>query len=165
MQTSRFQLGLIASLAVGLGFALSSPQAVGYPAGAVVSTGSNPIRSVAGNLDLGGATTVSAVFVAPAEHDLIISDVMLGLTQTSDYCRANGKVVLQDDAGTTYGEFVVSTPHINNAQLQPTTLRAQSGIHVPAGTTIDLQWTWAYAYCGTSTYDLVYTMAGYLSEP
>jgi hypothetical protein len=32
MVTSRFQLGLIATLAVGLGFSLSSSEAIGYPA-------------------------------------------------------------------------------------------------------------------------------------
>ena len=39
MVTSRFQLGLIATLAVGLGFSLSSSEAIGYPAGAAVSLG------------------------------------------------------------------------------------------------------------------------------
>ena len=43
MQTSRFQLGLIATLAVGLGFSLSSSEAVGYPSGAAVSMGANPV--------------------------------------------------------------------------------------------------------------------------
>ena len=48
MQTSRFQLGLIATLAVGLGFSLSSSDAVGYPAGPAVSLGTNPIWNEAG---------------------------------------------------------------------------------------------------------------------
>ena len=43
MQTSRFQLGLIAALAMGLGLALSSSPAIGYPAGAAVSFGANPL--------------------------------------------------------------------------------------------------------------------------
>jgi hypothetical protein len=50
MVTSRFQLGLIATLAVGLGFSLSSSEAIGYPAGPVVSLGANPIVSVGGTI-------------------------------------------------------------------------------------------------------------------
>ncbi len=42
MVTSRFQLGLIAALAAGLGFSLSSSEAVGYPAGAAVSQDAAP---------------------------------------------------------------------------------------------------------------------------
>ena len=48
MQTSRFQLGLIATLAVGLGFSLASSDAVGYPAGAAVSMGTNPLWAKGG---------------------------------------------------------------------------------------------------------------------
>ena len=38
MQSSRFQLGLIATLATGLGFSVASSDAVGYPAGAAAGT-------------------------------------------------------------------------------------------------------------------------------
>ena len=46
MHTSHFQLGLIAALAVGLGFSLASTDAVGYPASAV-SYGESPVVSMA----------------------------------------------------------------------------------------------------------------------
>ena len=52
MQTSRFQLGLIATLAVGLGFSLSSSEAVGYPSGPSVSLGSNPLWTRAGTVEV-----------------------------------------------------------------------------------------------------------------
>jgi hypothetical protein len=48
MQTSHFQLGLIATLAVGLGFSLASSNAVGYPAGSAISFHNNPVVSIGG---------------------------------------------------------------------------------------------------------------------
>ena len=75
MVTSRFQLGLIATLAVGLGFSLSSSEAIGYPAGAAVSLGANPVWSSAGRLESGEGSR-ELVVVAP-EKDLVITDVVL----------------------------------------------------------------------------------------
>ena len=55
MQTSRFQLGFIATLAVGLGFSLASTNAVGYPTGPTVSYAANPRWSATGVVSHGGA--------------------------------------------------------------------------------------------------------------
>jgi hypothetical protein len=46
MVTSRFQLGLIATLAIALGFTLASSEAVGYPAGSAVSFHENPVVAI-----------------------------------------------------------------------------------------------------------------------
>ncbi len=56
MHTSHFQLGLISVLSLALGISLSSSAAEGYPAGATVSTGSNPI------INSGGAITTDGRF-------------------------------------------------------------------------------------------------------
>ena len=164
MDTSKFHLSMTTALAVGLGYALSSSMAVGYPSSSV-SYGSNPVQSAAGDIDLHTTTSVSDVMRAPSDQDLIITDVMLGLPQSSEYCRGNGTVHLRDGAGNSYGEFAVGTTHMGNAQATPTTFHARSGLRVPAGTSITLSWTWDYNYCGTSTYDLVYTLGGYLAQP
>ena len=71
MHTSRFQLSLIATLAVGLGFSLSSSQAVGYPAGAAVSLGANPLWSHGGMSNASSAV----IFTAPADKDMVLTDL------------------------------------------------------------------------------------------
>ncbi len=48
MQTSRFQIGLITAMAAGLGATLTSSDAIGYPAGAAISLGANPVWSTGG---------------------------------------------------------------------------------------------------------------------
>ena len=69
MVTSRFQLGLIATLAVGLGFSLASSDAIGYPAGAAVSLGSNPVISVGGTI----SSTSVELFTAPVDQDVVVT--------------------------------------------------------------------------------------------
>jgi hypothetical protein len=80
MQTSRFQLGLIATLAVGLGFSLSSSEAVGYPAGAAISMGSNPTWSKGGVLS---GDDNSIVIEAPTDQSVVFTDVALSLSSTN----------------------------------------------------------------------------------
>ena len=164
MQTSRFQVGLSTVLALCLGYTLSSSLASGYPSGAI-STGTNPVRSAAGQLELSSSDTVSGVMSAPSDQDLVLNDINLALTQAADYCRANGKVLLQDDAGTSYGVFAVNTTILYNAQATPTSFHGQSGIRIPAGTSLNLSWTWDYNYCSHGYYELAYTLGGYLAQP
>ena len=71
MQTSRFQLGLIAALAVGLGFSLSSSDAVGYPAGAPISLGSNPMWSQMGTVERGGGSV--DVLTVPVDQVAVVT--------------------------------------------------------------------------------------------
>ena len=75
MQTSRFQLGLIATLAVGLGFSLASSVAVRYPAGSAVSMGINPLWTYGGQINTGGGYTT--VFTAPDSQDMVLTDISL----------------------------------------------------------------------------------------
>jgi len=165
MQTSRFHTGLLVTLALGLGFSLASSRAIGYPAGAAVSTGSNPVLSAAGRLSLGSSSSVTGLIGATADHDLVVTDIALGLAQTSNGCEANGVAYLQDSSGTVYGAFMVANTTLSVSQPIQSTFGAQSGIRVPAGTTLDLVWEWTYRDCGTSSYYMAYTVAGYLAEP
>ena len=71
MVTSRFQLGLIATLAVGLGFSLSSSEAIRYPAGSTVSTGTNPLWAVGGNHY---PCTPVDIITAPSDQDIVVTD-------------------------------------------------------------------------------------------
>jgi hypothetical protein len=165
MQTSRFQLGLIAFLSVALGITVSSSEAVGYPAGSAVSTGSNPIVSATGTMNLGGTPTDPGVISAPASHDLIITDVLVGLNQNSDYCDANGEMVLSDAEGNHYARIPVYMPHMDNAHPTATSYSPSSGIMVPAGRSISVNWNWDSRQCSAENYNLRYNISGYLAHP
>jgi hypothetical protein len=140
MVTSRFQLGLIATLAVGLGFSLSSSDAIGYPAGAAVSLGSNPVWST------GGTPAASAVVASPVGKDLIITDFVAG--GTNGYHR----VVLMLSDGTILAGF--------GANVGVSNVNFESGIRVPAGDTLTM--TFASNY---SRSDFRYTLSGYYAQP
>jgi len=166
MQTSRFQLGLIASLAIGLGFSFSSSVAVGYPSGTAISTGVNPVVSASGHIDLSSAThTEVAVMTAPADQDLIITDVVVGMLQNSDGCRATGHFEVVDSEGNSLANVPIQNPHLANGAINPVQINLDSGLRVPAGRTVDLNWGFVYHYCGFTSYDLDWVLSGYLAAP
>ena len=146
MQTSRFQLGLIATLAVGLGFSLASSDAVGYPAGAAVSMGTNPLWSH------GGTTSSSGIvlFSAPSDRDMVLTD--LSLSAQYPYSTKVGVVV----GGSTAGHWIVSGKSSQAYQVSAHSMAMTSGIRVPAGQ--DLQLT-------TEGIDISYAMSGYYAQP
>ena len=53
--------GLVAILALGLGLSLASSRAIGYPAGAAVSMGANPLFAKGGELSGGSTTAFTAL--------------------------------------------------------------------------------------------------------
>ncbi len=165
MHLTHFHLCLTTALSIGLGYALSSTPASGYPAGAAVSTGNNPIRSVAGSMSLSSETSRTGVLAAPSTHDLIITDVLTGLNQNSDYCDGNGMLAIVGDDGVEYAQLPVYMTHMDNAHPTATTLQAISGIRIPTGVSVSVQWTWTRQQCGSDSYHLSYNIAGYLSEP
>ena len=141
MQTSRFQLGLIATLAIGLGFSLSSSDAIGYPASAV-SLGSNPVWSV------GGTPSSTEPLTAPADQDMIITDVHFANT----------------DGHWLHLEMLVSGVSVagfasENSNYRPAT-SFRSGIRIPAGETLTMNFT---AYYGLSS--VRHTISGYYAQP
>jgi hypothetical protein len=142
MQTSHFQIGLIAILAVGLGFSLASSSAVGYPAGAAVSMGSNPVWSI------GGLPEATESLTAPAGQDMIITDVHFANTD-SQWIRV--EMALADDT-------VAAFTSDSGPDRVPVSLR--SGIRIPAGETMTIGFT---AYYGLSS--VRYTISGYYAQP
>ena len=166
MQTSRFQIAFIAALSVGLGFALASSQASGYPAGPVVSHGSNPVRSASGHRDLSGPVdSWSAVISAPADQDLILTEVVVGLTQDNQGCWASGRFELNDADGVRIATVPVHNGHMYNVQNQPVQIEFSSGINIPAGTVVDVEWNFVVHNCGMTSFDLSYILSGYLATP
>jgi hypothetical protein len=163
MQTSHFQLGLIATLAIGLGFSLASSDAVGYPAGAAVSMGGNPVVSFGGTRNSAGT---DAIGPAPADQDLVITDIYLsgnGVHSTYHACRWT--VSLESETGVTLGVFKTwsqvnyASNSIGNENIF---VPLQSGVRVPAGESLSL--VVAQDSGGTSC-SIAYTLSGYHAQP
>ena len=149
MQTSRFQLGLIASLAMGLGFSLASSPAVGYPAGAAISTGSNPLWTYGGEVSTGGVGVT--VFTAPADQDMVLTDISL----STDYDFDIAPSLLLDD-GTELGYWVINGMRSASHTAAPVHMSMNSGIRIPQGRSLQIN-------SGGSV--LRYSLSGYYAQP
>ena len=159
MQTSRFQLGLIATLAVGLGFSLASSDAVGYPAGAVVSLGSNPTFSMGG--ELVGATMTT---LDPTEwsQQMVVTDVVLTIAQSN--CSSTVELVNAAElrsvaAFKLFSSFTNNNGWGNPHRVQPTGVSHsfESGLPSQPGTAIEL--------VNTGDCTVGYTLSGYYAQP
>ena len=165
MQTSRFQLGLVATLAVGLGFSLASSDAVGYPAG-TVSLGSNPIFSSGGNLNGTDSINLSAL-VSPGSA-LVITDVILSVSDEYSSCFGNSRVTIREGS-TTLASFAVgvSNDDRNRGMYNPnlvSTLR--SGILISPGVapTVAVE-SLSEGSCEDGSMGVEYTVSGYYAQP
>ncbi len=165
MQTSHFQLGLIATLAVGLGFSLASSDAIGYPAGVAVSYSSNPVVSVGGTLD---GTETETPLVAPIDQAIIITDVVLSAMDSQHACSGAVRVDLSSD-GSVIGRFSLglTVPIYDNSGYQPiNTVRLESGIRIAPGESLTIEaserHTWS---CSGSGMEVHYTVTGYYAQP
>ena len=163
MQTSRFQLGLIAVLAISLGYTFSSTQAIGYPAGAAVSMGGNPVLSFGGTRNSAGT---DAIGPAPTDQDLVITDISLsgnGVHSTYHACRWT--VSLESETGATLGVFKTwSQVNYTSYTIGGGNISAQlqSGVHVPAGEYLHLV---VDQESGGTSCSLAYTLSGYHAQP
>ena len=169
MQTSRFQLGLIATLAVGLGFSLSSSDAIGYPLGAV-SMGANPVWSVGGVLT--GAEN-RIVIEAPEDQSMVFTDVALSLSSTNTACASVVEVGLGGDASTSISEALLGrfTVGVNREGYSKTRYHPIQTIQLSAGGQLspgdelkifsDVKWV---AYCSSDEVRLSYTVSGYYAQ-
>jgi len=175
MQTSRFQLGLIATLAVGLGFSLSSSEAIGYPAGAAVSLGENPVWSMGNEVTSG--TPVELDLEIPDGQVAIISDLVFSTTGVEAACPGHVKFHLDTSAGRiasmavevsswlTYGRssthqsYGYATNTTNGPSITP--VHFKSGLRVAGGDTLTLETE--RTGCGGTT--ALYTLSGYYAQP
>jgi hypothetical protein len=146
MNTSRFQLGLISTLAIGLGFSLASSEAVGYPAGAAVSMGANPVWSMGGDMGSGPHTAVTAT-----GGDLVITDVSLS-SNRGGWWRM--KLLRLD--GTSVAHFSGEDSH-----SRPLHRTFASGLRVREGESLTVNWE---ASSGNDE-NYRYTLSGYYAQP
>ena len=165
MQTSRFQLGLIATLALGLGFSLSSSDAIGYPAGAAVSMGNNPVFSSGGNVNGTGNRTLSSL--VSGDYAIVITDVVLAPSDGYNNCFGNTRVTIENGSTTlaSFGVGVSSAP--DQTQYDPRfvgTLR--SGIRLDPGVApiISMQ-SLSEGNCEDGSMGVEYTVSGYYAHP
>jgi hypothetical protein len=155
MVTSRFQLGLIATLAVGLGFSLASSDAIGYPAGAAVSLGSNPVISVGGTV----SSTSAELFTAPVDQDVVVTDVWLTMAKHS----CSSVVDLVTSAGATVSTVKLFAYFFDGyskaAHSQPGSVRHSfgSGLPLPAGQSLQIT--------ESGGCSVAYTVSGHYVQP
>ena len=157
MQTSRFQLGLIATLAVGLGLSLAPSDAVGYPAGAAVSYGANPVFSVGGHP---GSSDTTTVLTAPSDQAAIVTDLAITAIGYDGGMACTTTVTLLDPGGTNSAAYrVASNSGPYTSTFAPTSVvqSFSSGIAVAPGDTLRI------SVSGTCT--VSYTLSGYYAQP
>ncbi len=163
MHSSRFQLGLMATLAMGLGFSLASSDAVGYPAGAAVSLGSNPVVSTGGQLT-GSASTTAMTAV---DSNIVITSVVLSAFDTWSGCGGNSSVILRTETGV-LGRFVVGLPKTNNGftRYDPVVMaHFPSGLLVKSGETLTIESIQNdYSSCQDNRMEIEYTVSGYSAQ-
>lgn len=181
MTTTRFHLSLTTILAMGLGatltHALTPSTAVGYPAGAAVSYGVNPVISSAGSVAIGSS---SPTLTALADQDLVITDAILSVSSSDGGCKGSVDFALKLGDGTALGHFTsdisadhewVSSPYIQAAYgyssgTDPTqAVNFTSGLRVPAGESVVVYATGRAISCSDSSVSARYTLSGYLAQP
>ncbi len=171
MQTSRFQLGLIATLSVGLGLALSSPMAIGYPAGSAVSYGANPVWSAGGTITGDGD---AVLLTAPSDQAVVVTDIDLSISSPNGYCATVVSVGLGNSEATSVssadlGRFGLGMNRENYGftLYEPTySTHLQSGAKVGPGDTLQLfsDVHWSYS-CSTTEVSIHYMISGYYAQP
>jgi len=159
MQTSRFQLGLIAALALSLGFSLASSEAVGYPAGAAVSVGANPVWSVGGTLVSGSE---ESVLTAGPTQMAIVSDVVL--TVAGD-CSEGMDIALETESGGAVASFTIASD--SHGGFNNYTVWTPSSVSHSFSSGLPVQSSEALiiSRSGGGSCDAKFTLSGYYAQP
>jgi len=176
---SRIEYFCTLGLAIGFGAlmtqSLTSSDAVGYPGGAAISKGENPIYSTGGKVEFNvdSPTTASGIVTAPTDQELVITDVYFSMGSGHSYCAMRAEVDLLIDgeqvaayapispmANLSYNVFLLSR---DNQQT------LASGIRIPAGSTLDFRlddFDSFGSHCdGDYGQTLRYTLSGYYAQP
>ena len=148
----------IAGIGVGLAltWAVSSHEAVGYPATAV-SLGANPVVAKGGYAVASGTATP---FTAPEDQSIVVTDVVLtiyGSKGSVEPC--NNRLSLDTSAGTIAEFRLTSDTYHNGTYLQPTSVSHtySSGLPLVPGDTLVV--TNHGSHC-----DISYSLSGYLAQ-
>jgi len=169
MQTSRFQLTLNTIVSAGFGAALLAAvhagSAVGYPAGAAVSLGTNPVASFAGTMSISDS---ESLVVVPEDQALIITDVVLSMGDSGNQCRASTQVEVTA-SGSDLGHFGVGVSNETRTYTSwdPTLVASlRSGLRVGPGDTLEITSSQKHQYnCSSPGPELHFTLSGYYAQP
>ncbi len=147
------------------GQVIAPRDAVGYPSGAAVSHGGNPIFSEGGTLSLSSGVA-STTWSSVSGQDAVITDVVLSAADTNGSCSLIANVSLSDSSST-LAEFVVSLPKIYEVgAAAPPAIAFNSGIRLEDGDTLTITSTPLYTHSSSCvTPDIYYTITGYYAEP
>ena len=154
MQGARFHIGLVAVLALGLGFSLSSSEAIGYPSGTTVSMGENPVWSVGGQHS---SSAPHIVITAPDDQDAVVTDVVLSFGCGSCTSQVDLKAGGQNLGSFMYRQlehYGASRSHTSTPV--PIAHSYRSGLHVPAGESLTIE----VSYSAVN-----YSLSGYYAQP
>jgi len=131
-----------------------------------VAAGANPVRSTSGLQDLGEGFSTPNVIEATDGYDLILTDIFLGYAVRRNDAYYSGYVQLLGSDGVTYGSYVMQAGRLYDGGVGvPTNLAGSTGIRIPAGVSLSIQWTLTYQSELDYWYIGAYTLAGYLAKP
>jgi hypothetical protein len=133
-----------------------------YPGTPSVSLSANPVVSYAGAIGVGAT---ESVFTAPSGQRVILTDVVLGVSQDNENCRGSFTVALQNGSGAALGSFAVYTTYLYNAVGNASTISLGSGIPVDPEDSLSLVFDARFSACSASSYELLYTLSGYMAAP
>ena len=156
---SRGSLALALIAGAALTALFTGQDAIGYPAGAVISAGNNPVVSKGGSMEFDGST--ATMVTAPADQDVVLTDLLVGMSAHNNNCFAEAVGTISTDSETEVAVFSLGRV----AYSAGTSFKFESGIRVPAGESATLSLRSRYLYCLSSNYEVHFTVSGYLAQP
>jgi len=138
----------LATICTAIGWIVTSTPAEGHPAGMVVSTGTNPIVNVAGQLS---SVAWVAVLSAPPTQDIVVTDLVFS---ANDSGVGEPQLRLASSLDTVGRYFIVGGSYHGGGASH---FSLQTGIRIPAGDSLELN-------INTTNY-VNYSLSGYYAQP
>jgi hypothetical protein len=142
------RLSMLATTCIAIGWTVVSNPAQGHPSGMVVSTGTNPIVNVAGQLSSSAWVTV---MTAPADQDIVVTDLVF----SANHSGAGEPELRLGSTSTTVGRYFIFGGSYNGGG--PAHFSLLTGIRIPAGDSLELN-------INTTNY-VNYSLSGYYAQP
>lgn len=165
---------VLALVLISLG---SSQSASAYPAGAAISTGTNPVVGFTDyhSTEPYATTGVLSVGSAPSDQDIILTDIVIQPSTNDFDCidrihftlKASGVAIANIISHTPFLDYDGASSMYGNANTA-FQMALQSGLRVPAGAAVTLEFerTDEWADCWSArTIRISYTMTGYYAQP
>jgi hypothetical protein len=138
----------LATICTAIGWIVTSTPAEGHPTGMVVSTGTNPIVNVAGQLN---SAVWVAVLNAPATQDIVVTDLVF----SANHSGAGEPELRLASSHDTVGRYFIFGGSYHGGGASHFSL--QTGIRIPAGDSLELN-------INTTNY-VNYSLSGYYAQP